>query len=205
MQYSIYIMKNTKKLILGCSLLFLTSCVETAVLGGLTGGVLVTRDKSFVDTKDDIAINARLAKEFLDQSLTAIDVIVYEGRVMLTGVVTDPKKARKAVDIAWNINGVKEVIDEIQIVKNRSLIKKMARYSNDAAITTQIESQILFKKNVASLNYKVTTVNGIVYLIGVGQNSSEIKRVADLCAKVSGVKKVVSHVILVDDKRRKED
>jgi osmotically-inducible protein OsmY len=62
--------------------------------------------------------------------------------------------------------------------------------------------KLLFVQNVASINYKITTVNKTVYLIGVAQDKEENQKVLNIVAKISGVKKVVNHVILIDDNRR---
>jgi hypothetical protein len=47
-----------------------------------------------------------------------VDTTVYEGRVLLTGVVDSANKAKLAQDLAWQVEGVLEVIDEIQVCDN---------------------------------------------------------------------------------------
>lgn len=199
-------MKKFRNLIFILALLPITSCVETVIVGGAATGVVVAREKSVVDTKDDILINSTINKEFLSQNVegngNSFGVIVNEGRVLLTGVANDAKKAKKAVDICWSVQGVSEVIDEIQMIKERSPMDNFNGFFSDAAITIEVETKLTFAKNVSSLNYKTTTVNGVVYIIGTGKNSFEIKKVADIASKVGGVKKVVSHVILANDERR---
>ena len=66
--------------------------------------------------------------------------------------------------------------------------------TRDGWITTRIKSCLLFEKDLYSLNYTVETVNGVVYLTGVGQDEAEINRVAEVARNVGGVKKVVNHV-----------
>ena len=45
-------------------------------------------------------------------------------------------------------------------------------------------------------------MNKTVYLLGLANDNSEMQKVLSMVAKVSGVKKVVNHIILVDDNRR---
>jgi osmotically-inducible protein OsmY len=72
----------------------------------------------------------------------------------------------------------------------------------DYLITSEIEARLLFAKNLASINYKITTVDKVVYLIGVAQSKEENQKVLNIAAKTSGVKKVINHVIFADDQRR---
>ncbi|MBM5783039.1 MAG: BON domain-containing protein, partial [Pelagibacterales bacterium] len=129
---------------------------------------------------------------------------VNEGRVLLTGIVRDVQKAKLASDLCWSVKGVKEVIDEIQVRDGDSVhLKDFLSATADYSITSQIETKMLFDKKITTLNYQVTTVNKTVYFLGVAQNESEKRRVLSLASKVLGVKKVVDHIILLGDDRRK--
>ncbi len=108
-------------------LLFLSSCVEIALVTGFTTTRIATREKTLSDTRKDINIAAQIFKDFSKEGLkipgNSIDVTVNEGRVLLTGIVSQREMAKKAVDIAWRNNLASEVINEIQIAKiNQSLM-----------------------------------------------------------------------------------
>jgi osmotically-inducible protein OsmY len=197
-----------QKYLLIVVLLLTTSCVETVVVGGVATGVVLNREKSFKNTKEDILIETKIDQEFIKAGLknptNKIGVTVNEQRVLLTGLVDDEKIIAKANEIAWKVKGVKEVIDEIQFNEDKSFFGTVGGYSEDAAITTQIDAKMLFTKNINSNNFEVTTVNKVVYLMGVAKNQSEIKAVNDIAAKVAGVKKVINHVVLSGDRRRAE-
>ena len=187
-------------------LLFSSSCVELALLTSVKTADIAVREKSLSDSGKDIAISGKLVKELTINKLkmpsNMVDVTVNEGRVLLTGVVDEEKKARKAVDIAWKVKNVKEVIDEIQVVENFRVFRTSKQYLKDTAITCNISSKLLFAKNIPSVNYSVITVNNIVYLLGVAGSNAEINKVSNLAAKANGVTRVVSHVILKNDRRR---
>jgi osmotically-inducible protein OsmY len=189
------------------ALFFATSCVETVIVGATTAGVLTVREKSFKSTQKDVVIASKLGTEFISKGLknpgNSIDISVNEGRVLLTGIARDPEKAKLANQLAWKVSGVKEVIDEIQVSEEENLrAADFGRAFMDYVITFEIETKLLFISDVATVNYKITTVNKTVYLLGLANDNSEMQKVLTMVAKVSGVKKVVNHIILVDDNRR---
>ncbi len=197
-----------KKLVFFTALLaFTTSCVETIIVGSTATGVVTLREKSMSDTHKDIVISTKLGTTFLANGLknpgNSIDVTVNEGRVLLTGIARNARKASLASELAWKIEGVKEVIDEIQLRNGDNIrLKDFGVSAYDYKITTEIESRLLFSRKVSSINYQITTVNGVVYLLGVAQDEVEINRILSVVSRVRGVKKVVNHIIIVSDKRR---
>lgn len=201
-------MMNLKKVSIVIALLFLTSCVETIVVGSVATGVVASREKSLSSSAKDIAISSKLGTIFIKNGLknpgNSIDITVNEGRVLLTGIVRDAKKANLAADLAWKEKGVTEVIDEIQMVDEKKIqAKDWASAANDYFITTQIETKLLFHRKILSVNYQVTTIKGVVYLLGVAEDNLELQKVLALVSKTRGVKKVVNHIILFNDSRRK--
>ncbi len=195
--------KNLSLLII---LLLINSCVEFVAVGSVVTGNLAVREKSLSDSKDDFLITSKIIKEFTLKGLKkpndSINITVNEKRVLLTGITSNEDLAKKASDLCWKVKGVKEVIDEIQIAPKKGILKSMARYSIDTVITAKTELKMFLNNDISSSNYKVTTVNKVVYLIGVAKDESEITRVANLAAKIQGVSKVISHIILKDDNRR---
>ena len=191
-----------KKYLLIATLFLTSSCVETVVLGGVTTGVILNQNKSVSDTKSDLIIETKIQAQFTKEGLknpaNSIGVTVDEQRVLLTGFVDDEKIISKANEISWKVSGVKEVIDEIQFNENKTALGTTLNYIADTAITTQINSKLLFNKKISSSNFEVITVNKIVYLIGIAKNQSEINIASDIAAKTSGVKKVISHVRVGD-------
>jgi len=188
-------------------LIFSTSCVETVVVGSIAGGVLVTRDKTLNDTRKDIEISTKLAAKFVENGLknpsSYVDITVNEGRVLLTGTLTDTQKAKLAQELAWKVSGVKEIIDEIQIIDKADFkIKDISEGAADYAITTEVDARLIFERKVPSRNYKITTVSRVVYILGVAADEEEISKTLQVISRTRGVKKVVNHLILEGDRRR---
>jgi len=54
------------------------------------------------------------------------------------------------------------------------------RFASDAWISTQIESKLLFTKDIKSVNYSVETIDGVVYLMGIAQDREELDAVTQI-------------------------
>ena len=186
------------------SILLLTSCGPiSSTLGAIGKGVQLDRqDRTAGMALDDLTvettINHRFFRTDVNDLFKNVDVDVIEGRVFLTGNVNHYESMVKAVDLAWEVHGVREVINEIQ-VENTSDITDAAQ---DVWIELQIEGELLITKGIISPNYNVECVNGIVTLMGVAQSDAELQLVTNIASRTAGVKKVVSHVIMKDDPRR---
>jgi osmotically-inducible protein OsmY len=129
-----------------------------------------------------------------------VSVTVVESRVLLTGAVRADADRDEAARLAWQAEGVREVINEIQVTEGGDL----ADIGRDVWITTRLRGQILTDREISDINYSIETVNGVVYLMGIAQNDAEIVRVTDHARTISGVRRVVSHVILKTDPRRQK-
>ena len=160
-----------------------------------TGGVAVTQERSLGDAVDDAAIETRISYELYTNEVNKdlfveVDLESVEGRVLLTGSVNSPEDRIEAVRLAWQAQGVKEVINEIQVTDEGGL----KNYSRDVWITTRLRAKLLLDKIIRGVNYNVDTVNGIVYLIGIAQDDAELARVTQIARTIAHVKKVISHV-----------
>ena len=178
----------------------LTSCIETAVGLGTAAVAASTTEKGFSTSVSDTVIEAKLTDKFIknDASLvTGVESSVSNGAVLMTGKLDTQDQKILATRLAWEIKGVKEVINEIQIVSNKSL-KTTAR---DLAASAQLRAALIGDQEISSLNYSIDVVNGIVYLSGVAANEKERERVITHAQALRFAKKVVNYIILSTDKR----
>jgi len=179
--------------------LMLQSCMP--VLFGAAAGttIAVAKDRSVGSAIDDATISAKIKKEFIARGFrdlyTKIDVEVMNGRVMYTGNVQTEEDAIKAVEIAWNQHGVKEVLNELQVDKNSSYFDT-TQFSRDAWITSQIKTRTIMNRDIKFVNYTVITSKAVVYIFGIARSEGEMEKVASIAAETKGVEKVVSHVKL---------
>ena len=176
------------------AILGLSGC--TAVVGAGAGiGVAAVQERGIRGKAEDLRLEAVVLQKFISAGLdltTVIGVEVYEGRVMLTGATKDHKLSDEAVRLAWLVNGVRDVINEIQLDRNSTAID----FAHDAWITTQLKSNLTFDPDIMAINYVVETVKGTVYLIGVAQNKLELNKVIAHASAIKHVINVISHVRL---------
>ena len=172
------------------SLLALGGC-GVVVGAGAAVGVTAMEERGLEGASRDTKIEAQIISAWFDKDKNMVvkaGVEVYEGRVLLTGAVDDANLRADLVRLAWTVPDVKEVINEIQ---NSSRQTNLAR---DTWITTQIKAKITFDREVLAINYKIETVGGIVYFIGIAQNQAELDRVIGHARGITYVKNVISHV-----------
>jgi osmotically-inducible protein OsmY len=170
-----------------------TGCGPLVVGGGAAVGMAGLQERTVGAAVDDSVIWTRIKNAYVQENIgeltSAVDVDVNEGRVLLTGSVKEPKTRVDAVRLAWQPEGVKEVINEIQITGNQGI----ASYAKDAWITARIKSRLLLHKNVESINYTIDTVNRVVYVMGIAQNQAEHDLVMKEASSIAGVEKVINH------------
>ena len=182
------------------SALVLGACQSLLVGGAAVVGVAAVQERSVGAALDDATIQLLINQKLLETDevlFLRVGIEVVEKRVLLTGSVNIPDDRVKAVRAAWQVDGVREVLNEIQIAERDTL-----SYLNDARITAQLRFQMLTDAEVADVNYSVDTVNGTVYLMGIAVDQAELDRVSDYARAISGVENVISHVRLSDDPRR---
>ena len=179
-------------------LLIYSGCAQVAV-GGISKSVMVAKEERTVGTFiDDTVIAAKLKNLYFNNNekiFFNVDVEVNEGRVLLTGTVETSDIRIEATKLAWGINDVVTVINEIQISDNDNILD----YADDLVITTKINAKLLINKEINNLNYNIDTVNKIVYVIGIAQNKNELANVIDIINSVYGVKEVINYVRLKED------
>lgn len=175
-------------------LLVLSGCMQTAFIGtATTVATSVQEERGFGGVWDDTKIRTKINAAWLSEQpalLTKVELSVREGRVLLTGSVDTPEEQIEAVRLAWSVDGVREVFDEIKVGEGGGIWG----YTKDALVTTELRADLMFDNNISSINYSLKTVNGIVYLMGVAQDQEELDRVIKHASKNGNVKKVVSYV-----------
>ena len=129
-----------------------------------------------------------------------VEIEVVEGRVLLTGSVKKDKQSLDDIKLSWKVLGVREVLNEIDVTDKGGI----KQYLIDVKIKTQIRYKVIADKKISSINYNFEVVNGNLYIIGIAVNKKELKKVVEHANNISGVLKVVSHVIMKDDPRRKK-
>ena len=182
------------------TLLIITLISSCAAINVTTSSV---KEKGIKEAISDGMIDAGINKEFLNHDLNMfinVEIEVVEGRVLLTGSVKKAKYRLDAVKLSWKVLGVREVINEIDVTDKGGI----KNYIKDVKIKTQIRYKVIADKEISSINYNFESVNGTLFIIGISENKSELKKVVEHANSIGGVLKVVSHAIMKDDPRRKK-
>ncbi len=185
-------------LVVAC-MFVLAGCGGLVLGGAATTGVAIAQERTVGAAVDDVTIRFRIKDQLLDKSgnlFVNVGVESVEGRVLLTGTVPRPENRVEVARIAWQVDGVREVFNELQ-VNDRGGV---GGYLSDARIATQLRFKLLTDRDISSINYTIETVNKVIYLMGIAQSNDELKRVTGHARTISGVTKVVSYVVLKDDK-----
>lgn len=149
------------------------------------------------DTSIHLALQRDMGREF-PRYFAEMATEVHEGRVLIVGTIRTPQNRVRASQIAWQIEGVNDVVNELQVAEEQS---GMA-FLKDARISNQLRLRLLTALDVAESNFDFETVNSTVYILGVARDRGELEYVAELAATIAGVERVVSHALLADDPRR---
>ena len=183
--------------------LALAACTPAGVAVG-AGAVAVhsvVQERSTMDAFSDTTIKLSIENGLLNHSgqlFRDVSVDVLEGRVLLAGSVPKREDQVEAVRIAWETEGVTSVEDELTVAEDSGTMA----YLTDARISNTLRLRLLGDVNVSSVNYNVTTVDRVVHLNGLAKSSKELERVINHARRVNGVRRVVSHVLTIDDPRR---
>ena len=188
---------NILLLVLLLSSINILSCSPAGILasGGATGMVVAEGDRSLGTVVDDATIKINIASKFInsdDNLFIDVGTNVLEGRVLLTGLVDNQEIRIDAVRRVWDVEGVNEVINEIQI-GNRESIKE---YAQDLWITTQVRGLAAKTIGLRSISYNFETIQGRVYIAGITSRADQLEELVKVAKTVKGVTEIINYVII---------
>ena len=120
-----------------------------------------------------------------------ITVSVVNGRVLIAGNIENQKKRLELIKKVWEVDGVKEIFNEIEIGLERSFSEK----TEDFIFETKVENRLLLEPGIYSNNYSVDVVNGNVYIMGISSNIEEKTKIENFLNKMTDIKKLI---LLID-------
>ncbi len=173
--------------------LVFTNCVKVATGAAVKVATVSQEERSIGEFVDDAIIKAVTKNLYFDQNekiFFNVDVEVSQGRVLLTGTVENINLKIEAARIAWGVEGIKTVINEIQISNSDNILN----FADDLVISTKVLGKLILNDEVNSLNYNIETVNQVVYIIGISGNEKERDITLKLTSEVYGVKEVVDYI-----------
>ena len=177
--------------------IFIYGCSPSNILatGGGTAMVVAEGDRSLGAVVDDATVKINIAAKFLNAGnnlFVDINTTVLEGRVLLTGLVENQELRIEAVRLVWEIEGVREVLNEIEI-GNRESIKD---YAKDLWINTQARGVAAKTIGLRVVAYNFETINGKVYVAGITTKPDQLNILIESLKTIKGVKEIVNYVIV---------
>ena len=185
--------------------LAIAACIFT-VLGGCAAVLDATHDgpiqpdpgeRSFGTYIDDQQLETitrvNIGKAHPALKAANIDVVSFNGVVLLTGQVPSSELRNLAGATAQQVHSVRQVYNEIQVRGTTSMLAR----TSDTWLTTKVKSALLTDKEIDSGRIKVVTENGVVYLMGL-LTRQEAENAAEKTRTVGGVQKVVKAVEYID-------
>jgi len=166
----------------------------SAVMGlGAGAGLAAYQERGMDGVARDLGLASRILDQYArhDHTLVAnVGIEVYESRALLTGQVESEDQRADAVRLAWKVDGLQDVINEIHVTSDGGMLDT----ARDAWVSTQLEAKLTFDEKILAINYAIETVGGTVYLIGIAQDAGELERVQNHARSIAYVRHIVSHV-----------
>lgn len=193
-------------IIIFINLLQLQSCVPIATIGIGTTAVSAIQRPNFKDNFSDMRIfsiiKGKIGKKHKNL-IHKVHVKVLYGTVILTGVVKSQESVLNILDIVWEVEGVQEVINGLQIIPNNHN-DQIAQYFLDRYIELKIRMKLSINKNVKSLNYDIRSINNIVYLTGIADNLKEQDLIEKIIMEIHFIKDIKNYTILKEELKKKQ-
>jgi osmotically-inducible protein OsmY len=175
-----------------------TGCPQMAITAAATTAAsAVADDRSMAQQAADLDLKARIEQRFLADAprlAPSVDVDVYLGRVMLTGIVPHRSDRRTAVDLARSVGGGGEVFDDIEVAARDGLGDR----AGDFAINKELGVHLLAAEGLASQSFQHRVVNGTAFIMGEARNPGEVETARQVALQTPGIQRVVTHIVLTE-------
>ena len=124
------------------------------------------------------------------------EVNTTNGIVTLQGKATSQAQKDLTTEYAKDVEGVKDVKNEMTIAKTSKKTQTVSRKVDDASITALVKMTLLYHRSTSALNTSVTTKNGVVTLSGKASNAAEKDLATKFAKDVNGVKSVKNQMTI---------
>jgi len=129
---------------------------------------------------------ALLFRRNVSGSTTAVEV--KDGVVTLKGEASSKAQKELTAEYAKDIEGVKEVKNEMTVAAASGAAERTAGDKiDDASVTAQVKMALLFHRSTSAVKTKVSTRDGTVTLTGIAENAAEKALVTKLVTDIQGV------------------
>ena len=185
-----------KQFLVLCELLLLfvvVGCGPVLLAGGAAAGYkAATDERSIGQMWNDSTITTNVKSALVkDPNVNAlsVDVDTLEGVVILTGVIETENSAKRAVEIAQKMPGVRKVKNNLQVGQ-----KTWGQTLDDKVIGSKIKAKLINEPGIRSFNIDVDVNNGIVTLTGLVEYRHQKNRAIEIARTTSGTLRVIDNL-----------
>ena len=126
-------------------------------------------------------------------------VVLDQGVVTLSGVATSQAAKDLSTEYARDVEGVKDVKNEMTVVETTpNAAERIAEIIDDASITAQVRMTLLAHRSTFLTKATIATSDGIVSIGGKAGTAAEKELVTKLVADVNGVKSVLNNMFVAE-------
>jgi osmotically-inducible protein OsmY len=129
-------------------------------------------------------------------SASGTEVQTQNGVVTLTGHTSSQARKDLTGEYAMDVDGVDSVRNDMVVVDTPPGHERLGEKVDDASITAQIKTTLLFHKSTHALATRVTTRDGVVTVHGEAVNMAEKNRVTRIAEDIKGVRQVNNRMTL---------
>ena len=126
-----------------------------------------------------------------------------DGIVTLKGEASSLAQKELTAEYAKDIDGVKEVKNEMTVAATPEKVERTAGEKiDDASVSAQVRTALLTHRSTSAMKTKVETRNGEVTLTGIAKNAAEKALVTKLVADIKGVTGVKNQMTVEEAKTK---
>ena len=176
--------------------LALTGCAPTVLSLAVDGAYTASEERTLDDVVDDNGIKIELNALLLDEGLGLfkdVGTVVYRRHVYLLGAVETGEEKARAGAIGRIPEKATGLTNDIQVTDEGDV----ASLVDDIYIEKVIQADYLFDSAIDSANFRVRSVNGVVYLIGLAESQAELDKAVAIVDARDDVRRVVNYVKVI--------
>ncbi|MCW5890633.1 MAG: BON domain-containing protein [bacterium] len=172
-----------------------TGCPQMAITTAATEAASsLADDRSMEQQAADLDTKASIDKAFLGASASLaadVDVDVYLGHVMLTGVVPTWELRRQAVELARGVAG-DAIYDDLEVAAGDGIGDR----ASDFAVNKELGVNLLAAEGIASQSLQHRVVNGVAFIMGEAHDAGQVETARAVALQTPGVSRVVTHIFI---------
>ena len=169
-------------------------CPTMAItMGATTAASIIADDRSLAQQAADLEMKTQIEQGLLNDSAALagrVNVDVFNGRVMLTGVVPDYDDRWSAVRAARGRSNGAMVYDDIEVGPTGGV----SDAATNLAVNKALGLNLLADEGIASQSLLHRVVNRQAFVMGEARGYGEIESVRSIALQTPGVERIVTHI-----------